>query len=234
MQVRRGFRPEPQRRHSKQALVAELGEGYDLLPTLEGWIPTEQGFVLGSIDYAQLYRVARRYAIKGKLQDQQDLLHDIIIGLATVAKRKVATGQEFSEPAMFRTAEHIKDHYWYRHYSYNNGLDCRHCTKEQRGKCHTIWATTSWAYCDCHKAVQLESLNQPVTDAQGNITELGDLLIDDNALDLQAWLEAKLWLIHSPMRLKAIALKRSNGQALSEAERKYLWKLRKREQISLL
>jgi hypothetical protein len=232
-QLKRGFRHEAVRRHTKQLLPADVGEGYDHLPTLTGWIPTEQGFVMASLDYAQLYRVAKRYAIKAKVQEQDDLLHDIIEGLAIVAKRKIATGQDFTEPAMLRTAEHIKDHYWYRHYAYNNGLDCRHCTKEQRAKCHKAWAWTTWAYCDCHRAVQLESLNSPVTDEQGNITELGNLLIDDNAIDLEAWQDAKLWLIHSPLRLIAIAMKRSNGQALSQAERVYLWKLRKREQKAL-
>lgn len=32
------FRPEAHRRRKKQALRHELGEGYDYLPTLEGWL----------------------------------------------------------------------------------------------------------------------------------------------------------------------------------------------------
>lgn len=234
LKVRRGFRHEPHRRLRKRAVSHELGEGYEDLPKLEGWIPTEQGYLMASIDYSQLYRVAIRYAVKAKLQDQEDLLHDIIIGLAEIAKRKLAEGEQFSEIAMLRTAEHIKDHYWYRRYSYYNGLDCKHCSKEQKAKCRWNWGHTDWAYCDCHRAIELESLNADVTDSEGNITELGELIADDNSLDLEAWLNAKLWLIKAPMRLKAIAIKRNNGVTLSHPERQYLSKLRKREQISLL
>lgn len=224
------FRPEPHRRHRKQADSHELGEGYDNLPTQTGWVATEQGFVMASIDYSKLLQIAKSFAIKAKVQDQQDLLHDIIEGLATIAKRKLANGEDFTEPAMVRTAEHIKDRYWYKRYAYYYGVDCHHCSKEQKAKCRYNWGHSDWAYTDCHRAIQLESLNQPVTDDKGNITELGDLIADDNALDLEAWLEAKLWLIGSPIRLKAIAWKRIRGETLTHAERQYLSKLRKREQ----
>jgi len=230
LKVKRGFRPEPQRRHRKQADRHELGEGYDHLPIQEGWIPTEQGFVWAFIDYCQLYRVGKRIAIKAKVQDQEDLLQDIMEGLARVAMRKLAQGEIFSEPAIVRTAEHIKDGYWYKRYAYYYGLDCHHCSKEQKAKCRYNWAHSDWAYTDCHRAIQLESLNQPITDREGNLTELGNLIVDDNALDLEAWVEAKTFLIGAPIRLKSIAMKRSNGQALSGAERKYLAKLRKRGQ----
>jgi hypothetical protein len=233
LKVKRKFRPEPHRRHSKKADRHELGEGYDNLPILTGWIPTATGFLFASVDYSKLYQIAKSFAIKAKVQDQQDLLHDIIEGLATIAKRKLAKGEEFSEPAMVRTAEHIKDWYWYKRYAYYYGVDCHHCSKEQKAKCKYNWGHTAWAYTDCQRAIQLESLNQPVTDGDGNVTELGNLIADDNALDLEAWLEAKMWLLGSPARLKAIALKRSNGETLTHAERQYLSKLRKREQRKL-
>jgi len=165
--------------------------------------------------------------------DKDDLLHSIIEGLAKVANHKADKGEDFTEAAMYRTAEHIKDHYWYRHYAYHNGLDCRHCSKEQRAKCRWNWAHSNWAYVDCHRAIQLESLNQPITDGDGNITELGDLIADDKALDLAEWIDARTFLIGAPIRLKAIALKRSKGEALTAAEYKYLTKLRKRRQLSL-
>jgi hypothetical protein len=161
------------------------------------------------------------------------LLHDIIEGLASVAKRKAATGQDFSQAAMYRIAEHIKDHYWYEHYAYHNGLDCQHCSKAQRAKCRVNWAYSDWAYYDCHRAVTLESMNKPIIDSEGNITELAELIADDNALDLAEWLDAKTFLIGAPIRLKAIARKRSEGDTLTHAERQYLTKLRKRYQLTL-
>lgn len=234
IKIKRRFRPEPRRRHRKQADRQGLGEGYADLPTQEGWIATDTGFVMASVDYSKLFKIAMSFAHKAKVQDQDDLLHDILEGLANTAKNKLAKGQDFTEGAMVRTAEHIKDRYWYKRYAYYYGVDCHHCSKEQRAKCKWNWGHTDFAYCDCHRAIHLESLNQEVTDSEGNMTELGNLIADDKALDLQAWLEAKTWLIGSPIRLKEIAMKRNNGQKLSQAERVYLVKLRKREQKNLI
>jgi hypothetical protein len=104
--------------------------------------------------YLTYYRVALWFAQKALLDEQEDLLDDIIEGLARVAKHKT-----LSQAAMYRIAEHIKDHYWYRHYSYTNGLDCSHCSKAQRAKCRANWAHSSWAYYDCHRAITVESIN---------------------------------------------------------------------------
>jgi hypothetical protein len=171
-----------------------------------------------------------RFAYKALIDERQDLLHDIIEGLATVARRY---GQDFSEAAMYRVAEHIKDHYWYRHYSYTNGLDCQHCSREQRAKCRWNWAHSDWAYCDCHRAIHLESLNKPITDSEGNMTELAGLIADDKALDLEEWVDARTFLIGAPIRLKRIARKLNEGEALTYAERNYLSRLRKKRQLAL-
>jgi len=179
--------------------------------------------------YLTYYKIALRFAHKAFINDRQDLLQDIIEGLARVAKRK-----DLSESAMYRIAEHIKDHYWSKHYSYINGLDCKHCSKAQRAKCRTNWAHSAWAYCDCHRAIQIESINQPIVDSEGNITELAELIADDKALDLEAWQDAKTFLIGAPIRLKAIARKRLKGETLTEAERSYLSYLRKKEQKALV
>jgi len=170
------------------------------------------------------YKMALLFAHKALIDDRQDLLHDIIEGLARVAEHKT-----LSEAAMYRIAEHIKDHYWYRHYAYHNGLDCQHCSKAQRAKCRA-----NWAYCDCHRAITLESINQPIIDSEGNMTELAELIADDKALDLEEWLDAKTFLIGAPIRLKQIARKLSKEQALTDAERQYLCYLRKKTQKLLL
>jgi hypothetical protein len=155
------------------------------------------------------------------------LLHDIIIGLARTGETLADRGQQFSEIAQIRTAEHIKDHYWYQHYSYHNGLDCQHCSKAQRAKCRE-----NWAYSDCPRAITLESMNQPITDTEGNITEFAELIADDKAIDLAEWLDAKTFLIGAPIRLKAIVVKRNRGETLTNAESVYLAKLRKRYQLT--
>jgi len=179
--------------------------------------------------YLTYYKVALWFAQKALTDDRQDLLHDIIEGLARVAKHKT-----LSEAAMYRIAEHIKDHYWYKHYAYHNGLDCQHCSKTQRAKCRTAWAYSDWAYYDCHRAITLESLNQLITDSEGNISELGELIADDKALDLAEWLDAKTFLIGAPIRLKQIARKLNKGEALADAERQYLCYLRRKTQKVLV
>jgi len=180
--------------------------------------------------YLTYYKVALRFAHKALLDEQEDLLHDIIEGLARVAERH---GQDFSEAAMYRIAEHIKDHYWYKHYAYHNGLDCQHCSKAQRARCRANWAYSDWAYYDCHRAVTLESMNKPIIDGEGNITELAELIADDKALDLEEWLDAKTFLIGAPIRLKSIAIKKHKGGTLTEAELMYLSRLRKKQQKTL-
>jgi len=179
--------------------------------------------------YLTYYKVALWFAHKALLDEQEDLLHDIIEGLARVAKHKT-----LSEAAMYRIAEHIKDHYWYKHYAYHNGLDCQHCSKAQRARCRAAWAYSDWAYYDCHRAVTLESLNQPIIDSEGNITELAELIADDKALDLAEWLDAKTFLIGAPIRLKQIARRKAKGESLTNAEMIYLSRLRKKAQQRLL
>jgi hypothetical protein len=161
--------------------------------------------------------------------DQQDLLHDIIIHLDRVAERKREAGEAFSTATMYRTAEHVKDHYWYDLRKRTSGLDCGHCSKAQRHKCKE-----DWLYGDCPKAIKLESLNKPIIDSEGNLTELGDLIIDDTALDLDEWQDAKTLYIGLPQRLKRIAKAIRDGEQLSGADKFYLHKLRKRKQTKLL
>jgi len=228
---------KPRRLHSRRNRRPEQahsgGNGYDQLPDQQGWIATADGFRWVTVQWGTYYKVAARFAVKAVSGEKDDLLHAIMEALAAVHRRKLARGQDLTEAMMYRVAEHTKDWYWYKRYAYNNGLDCRNCTKEQRAKCRYNWAWADWQYCDCHRAIQLQSLNQPITDEEGSLTELADLIADDSALDMEAWQDAKTWLLGAPIRLKAIAMKRRDGETLTGAERKYLAKLRKCEQLSL-
>jgi hypothetical protein len=58
-------------------------------------------------------------------------------------------------------------------------------------------------------------------------------IIDDNAIDITAWIDAKTWLLGCPTRLIYIANKKVSGQALTNKERQYLWYWRQREQNTL-
>ena len=61
-----------------------------------------------------------------------------------------------------------------------------------------------------------------------------DTVADDKAIDLDAWLDARTWLLGCPKRLIVIASKRLKGIELDEKDRQYLSRYRRREQKSLL
>jgi hypothetical protein len=66
------------------------------------------------------------------------------------------------------------------------------------------------------------------------MTELGELIADDKAVDLDAWLDRKTFLQGYPLRLVAVAQKRAQGEALNENDRRYLNRYRKQRQLALV
>ena len=78
------------------------------------------------------------------------------------------------------------------------------------------------------------SLDRRAEDGDGNGMELIETVADDKAIDLDAWLDARTWLLGCPRRLVVIASKRLGGQALTNRERQYLWYYRQREQGTLI
>jgi len=178
-------------------------------------------------EWLTYYRVASRFAHKAKAEDKEDLLHDIIITLADVERNN--GHKPFTEAVMYRIASRAKDQYWRNYYKLNNGLTCGNCSTKQRRKCKE-----DYLYSDCPKAIKLESLNKPVIDSEGHTTELGELIADDKAIDLDAWVSNSTWEIGYPKRLVEIAYRLKAGEALAVADRKCLCKWRKREQKKLI
>jgi len=170
--------------------------------------------------YLTYYKVASRFNHKAKAEDTQDLLHDIILTLARAERNN--GHQPFTEAIMYRIASYTQAHYWYKHYKLTMGLDCGHCSKAQRQKCK-----------ECPKAVKVESLNKPVIDGEGHTTELGELIADNKAIDISAWIDARTFLLGFPQRLLLIADKLNSGDNLTHSDSQYLYKFRKREQIKL-
>jgi hypothetical protein len=177
-------------------------------------------------EYLTYYKVASHFSYKAKVEDREDLLHDIIITLADVASNN--GHKPFTEPAMYRVASVTLVHYWRAQYKLTNVLDCGSCSKAQRAKCKE-----DWLYSECPKAIKLEYLDKPITDSEGNLTELGELIADDKAIDLDAWLDADTFLLGCPQRLIGIALKRVKGIPLDENDQKYLERYRRQEQKRL-
>ncbi|MFC2048158.1 hypothetical protein ACFLSK_01860 [Chloroflexota bacterium] len=135
-----------------------------------------------------------------KPQDKEDILHTIIMTIADVDRNY--GHKPFTEAVMYRIASLILADYWFSRYSYNNGLDCKQCREAQRHKCKE-----DYLYPECPKAIKLERLNQPIIDSEGHTTELGELITDDKALDLEAWVDVRTSLLGFSQRLLAIAHK---------------------------
>jgi hypothetical protein len=129
---------------------------------------------------------------------------------------------------MYRIASRAQADYWRAYYKVNNGLDCHSCSKAQRQKCRS-----EDLYSECPKAIKLEYLEKPILDSEGNLTELGELIADDKALDLVARLDARLTLESYPRRFVQLAYKRYAGYPLTNAERVYYYKELKKAQKPL-
>ena len=78
------------------------------------------------------------------------------------------------------------------------------------------------------------SLDTEIENGDGDTTELMETIADDKALDLDAWVDARTFLLGCPHRLVQIASKRLHGVVLNNADKLYLGKWRKREQKRLL
>ncbi len=191
--------------------------------------PQAQDNGYGQLDSEWLtyYKVASRFSHKAQAQDREDLLHTIIVRLADVASNNGY--KPFTEATMYRVASVTVADYWRSQYKLTNGIDCGSCSKAQRRKCHK-----EWLYPECPKAINLEYLSKPIADDDGNLTELGELVADDKAIDLEAWLDAKTFLAGCPQRLLEIAHKIKDGQRVTATDSQYLWRYRKREQKTLI
>jgi len=177
-------------------------------------------------EWLAYYNVASRFTDRVKVEDKEDILHTIMATLADVERNN--GHKPFTEAVMYRIASRTVADYWRSYYKANNGLDCGSCSKAQRQKCRS-----GDLYSQCPKAIKLESLNQPIIDSEGHTTELGELIADDKALDLDAWVDARTFLLGFPQRLLEIAHKLDNGDVLTGYDRLYLCRFRKREQKAL-
>ena len=180
-----------------------------------------------ALDWTKYIQVGERFQHKGKWEDSEDLKEDIILRLAQVEGHN--GHGPLTEGAMARVASYVVAEYWRSHYKLTSGLDCCNCSTKQRHKCRR-----EWLYRECPKLVKLESLSKPITDDEGHLTELGETIADDKAIDLEEWVDARLWLLGCPKRLLAIADRVKDGEVLSNTDRQYLWYWRNKEQKTLV
>ena len=181
-------------------------------------------------DYALFYKVAKGFSYRVKQEDREDFLHDLLLAMARVKAKYDQIGKPLTEAGLIRIACYELAGYWRKWYHRHQNTDCGRCSNRQRRKCKE---DNSYGG-KCPKAIQIESLDRLVEDGNGDSTPLHELIADDNAVDLVARLDARLTLDGYPRRFVQIAYKQYAGYPLTENERAYLYRHRKKAQTSLL
>ena len=82
---------------------------------------------------------------------------------------------------------------------------------------------------DLKRQPTIFSLNDTIDDGDGNSIEVIETIADDQALDLEAWVDARTWLKGCPRRLVKIAIKKDRGKPLGNKEHQCLWRYRQKE-----
>ena len=180
-------------------------------------------------DWALYYKVARGFVRRVKPEDRQDFLHDLLLAMAKVKVKYELVGKPLSEAGLIRVACYEVADYWRKWFKRNNGIDCSHCSQAQKRKCRE-----EDLYRECPKAIKIESLDSVIEDGNGNSTELHEMIADDNAVDVVARLDARLTLQGYPHKFVGIAYKQYAGYPLTNDERAYLYRHRRKAQKRLV
>jgi len=82
---------------------------------------------------------------------------------------------------------------------------------------------------DLMRLPTLNVTSETVEDSEGHETELYQMLADDNAIDLDNWIDCRIWLRGCPRRLVRIAYKKAIGKALNSNDQRYLNRYQEQE-----
>jgi len=175
------------------------------------------------LDWQKYIEIADKFQHKARHEDREDLRQTIILRLAEVEERYKGNGNSLTEWGMLRVASYTVLQYWREYYYRTNGVNCGRCSNSQRKKCQE-----QDRFAQCPRAIGIVSLNSEVDDGDGNTIELWQMIADDNAVDLDNWLDAKIWLYCAPARLVSIAYKKVNGLPLTKTEARYLQRHRQK------
>jgi hypothetical protein len=187
--------------------------------------PNHNGYDQLQSEWALYYKVTSYFVQHIRFDDREDWLHDTMLEMAKVKAKYELIGKPLTEAGLMRVASYQVTEYWVKQRRLTTWLDCGHCSKAQRQKCRS-----EDLYSECPKYHQLVSLNG---DGDGESSELIEFIADDNAIDLDAWVDARRILRGLPRRLVLTGYKLYSGYPLTDNERKYLYKFRKNQQKSL-
>jgi len=182
--------------------------------------PPDYGGLTGEWD--RYWEVAQAFERKALDQDRGDLRHNILLELATAQQRN--GDKPLSRPTLFRIGSYVVADYWRN----LNKTPVKVCVlsgiaqKQDYGKCNYQYKPKTCATCGFRASRPIESLNTEVEDGEGGMVELIDTIADDSAIDLEAWVDARTWLLGCPQRLLGVAHKRKDGIPLDAKDQEYL------------
>lgn len=180
------------------------------------------GYAKGELegDWAVFAKIAGPFVNKVPPDAREDFLHVLLLEMVKVKTKYEAKGKPLTEASLMRVASYELKGYFDRRRYRLFGLNCTHCTSEQRRECHTMREPSE---CPKGKAYRLLSLNKLVGDGDGHkSTELQNLIADDKAPDLDDRLDARRILQGLPKRLVQIGFKVYAGIPLQTKEKEYL------------
>jgi len=176
------------------------------------------GALVGDLegDWETYAKIAEYFVRKVKLEDREDFRHDLILEMAKVKAKYEVKGKPLTEAGMMRVCSYELTAYWEKERMRARGIvvDCGNCGKEQRQRCRDESPDLR-----CRKAKRLISLDKAIGD---DGMKLWKVLADDNAVDLDACVDARALLRRFPRKLIMIGYKQIAGMPLSNEEKAYL------------
>jgi len=168
--------------------------------------------------------VARRYERKVPAQDRLDIRHDIMLELHRASKRD---GKPLPLLRAYRIASLTVALYW-REVNKPSIKVCVYSGVATEPHCKTCSHRQS-SRCAYLASRPIQSLDSEATNIEGNTVRLLDTVADDTAIDLDAWVDARAWLLGCKLQLIQVASKLNAGIELNRKERNYLYHFRNRE-----
>ena len=179
------------------------------------------GYAKGELegDWAVFAKIAGYFVNKVPLDDREDFLHDLLVEMAKVKAKYEARGKPLTEAGLMKVASYELKGYWDRRRYRLFGLNCSHCTSEQRRECRTMRLPFQ---CPKGKSRQILRLNKIIGDGDGDKpTELQDL-IAGKSIDVDSRLDARRILQGLPKKLVKVGYKVYAGIPLEKEEKRYL------------
>jgi hypothetical protein len=168
-------------------------------------------------EWALFARIAGPFVNEVPPKDKEDFFHDLLVEMAKVKKKYEVKGKPLTEASLMKVASYELKGYWDKRRFRLFGLNCTHCTIEQRRECRI---TREPSQCPKRKAHQVLSLNEFIRGGDGDKpTELWELIPDDKKIDLDAKLDARRELQSLPKQLVQLGFKRYSGYRLTRGEK---------------